>query len=306
MAELLGLHHVTAIASAPQANLDFYCGVLGLRLVKRTVNFDDPGSYHLYYGDAAGRPGTLLTFFPWPGARRGRAGAGQTSANAFTVPRGSLEAWRARLTKLGVTPSATESRFDDEVLGFDDPDGMRVELVAAGEVAAEPWITGLHSVTLRVLDAQPSAALLTESMGFRAMGAEGHRYRFEVAEGGPGAIIDVVHTPDAAPGVMAAGAIHHVAFRAADDAAQLEWRSTLAEAGAAVSDVMDRDYFHSIYFREPGGVLYEIATDPPGFTVDEPLETLGQALHIPAWLEPMRARIEQTLPPITVPARRDA
>ena len=305
MADLLGLHHVTAIASEPQANLDFYCGVLGLRLVKRTVNFDDPGSYHLYYGDAAGRPGTLITFFPWPGARRGRAGAGQTSANAFIVPRGSLEVWRARLSKLGVTPGATESRFGDEVIAFDDPDGMSIELVAAGEESREPWITGLHSVTLLMLDPQPSAALLTESMGFRAMGAEGHRYRFEVAEGGPGAIIDVLHAPDAAPGVMAAGAIHHVAFRAADDAAQLDWRRTLADAGASVSEVMDRDYFHSIYFREPGGVLYEIATDPPGFTVDEPLETLGEALRIPAWLEPTRARIERTLPPITVPKRRD-
>ncbi len=305
MPELLGLHHVTAISSAPQPNLDFYCGVLGLRLVKRTVNFDDPGSYHLYYGDDAGQPGTLITFFPWPGARRGRAGAGQASANAFTVPRGSLAAWRTRLEAFGCTAGADERRFGDELLGFDDPDGMRIELIAAGPPASDPWITGLHSVTLRVHDAQPSAALLTEQLGLRAMGAEGLRYRFEIAQGGPGAILDVLHDPDAPPGVMAAGAIHHVAFRVANDAAQAQWRTTLTTAGTAVSEVMDRDYFHSIYFREPGGVLYEIATDPPGFTVDEPRESLGTGLRIPSWLEPMRARIEKTLPPITVPPRRD-
>ncbi len=303
MPELLGLHHVTAIAGAPQANLDFYCGVLGLRFVKRTVNFDDPGSYHFYYGDREGRPGTLLTCFPWHGARRGKAGAGQASANAFTVPRGSLDAWRTRLAKLGAAPVTTGTRFGEELLSLEDPEGMVIELIAAGAGSSDPWIMGLHSVSLRVLDAQPSAALLTEQLGFRAMGAEGHRYRFEVAEGGPGAIVDVLHHPDAAPGVMAAGAIHHVAFRVADDAAQLEWRSALTDAGASVSEVMDRDYFHSIYSREPGGVLYEIATDPPGFTVDEPLESLGESLQLPAWLEPSRARIEAALPPIRVPRR---
>lgn len=306
MAELPGLHHVTAICGDPQANLDFYAGVLGLRLVKRTVNFDDPGSYHLYYGDDAGRPGTLLTFFAWPGARRGRAGAGQASAHAFSVPRGSLPRWRSRLERAGVTPSATGSRFGEESLGFADPDGMRVELVAAEPESDAPGIVRVHSVTLLVADAQPSAALLTETLGARAMGAEGTRYRFELAAGGPGTIVDLVHSPAAGPGLMAAGAIHHVAFRAQDDAAQLEWREQLTRQGARVSPVMDRDYFRSIYFREPGGVLYEIATDAPGFAVDEEPGRLGEALRLPAWLGAERAAIEAALPPITVPKREAA
>jgi len=312
-----GIHHVTAIATDPQANVDFYAGVLGLRLVKKTVNFDDPGTYHLYYGDATGRPGTILTFFPWPYARRGTRGTGQATVTAFSVPDGSLGFWRERLGASGEAHDEPARRLDEEVLTLLDPDGLKLELVAhAGAAEAEPWdggpvpaehaIRGFHGVTLAEQGYEATAELLTASMGFELAGETGNRFRFVAAGEGPGRVVDVLCSPDLPPGRVAAGTVHHVAFRAADDADQLARRQALADRGLDVTPVLDRQYFHSIYFREPGGVLFEIATDPPGFTLDEPPEELGSALRLPPWLEPHRERIEATLPPLAAPAERPA
>ena len=309
---LPGLHHVTAIAADPQRNLDFYAGLLGLRLVKRTVNFDDPNAYHLYYGDAAGNPGSIITFFLWPGARAGREGTGQATATAFAVPATSLDFWRDRLAAHAITLSE-DSRFGQPLLGFADPDGMRIELVAADDVAARPgWdrgpvpathaVRGLHSVTLSEDGRARISTALPRTVGFALLGQEGQRRRYAAADGGSGALVDVLGTPEGRPGVVAAGTVHHVAWRTADDASQLEWQRDLARRGLGVSPVMDRDYFHSIYFREPGGVLFEIATDPPGFAIDEPADALGTALKLPEWLEAQRAQIVRQLPPLRVPA----
>jgi len=308
-----GIHHVTAIARDPQASVDFYAGVLGLRLVKRTVNFDDPGTYHLYYGDETGRPGTILTFFPWPMARRGTRGTGQATVTAFSVPEGSLGFWRERLAAHGVAHDEPARRFAEEVLTLLDPDGLKLELVAhAGAGEAEPWdggpvpaehaIRGFHGVTLAQQGYEATAELLTGPMEFEHAGEAGNRFRFMAAGEGPGRVVDVLCSPDLPPGRVAAGTVHHVAFRAADDADQLARREALAGRGLNVTPVLDRQYFHSIYFREPGGVLFEIATDPPGFTLDEPPEELGSALRLPPWLEPHRTRIEATLPPLSAPA----
>ena len=311
-----GLHHVTAICGDAQANASFYAGVLGLRLVKRTVNFDDPGSYHLYYGDHTGRPGSLLTFFAWPGARRGRPGAGQVAAVTLAVPAGSLDFWGARLAAGGVAVHPAAPRFGEPVLAFTDPDGMAVELagVAAVDLAFEPTpgggvpvehaVRGIRAVTLSERNAAPTAALLTGRFGYGPAGrgeADG-RVRFVPAGGAAGgSAVDLLVQPDAPAGHVAVGSVHHVAFRARDDAEQAAWRAELAGAGLGVSPVMDRTYFRSIYFREPGGVLFEVATDRPGFTADEPLAGLGRALRLPPGLEPHRAEIEGALPPLTLP-----
>ena len=307
-----GIHHVTAIARDPQVNVDFYTGVLGLRLVKRTVNFDDPGTYHFYYGDEAGSPGTILTFFPWPLAKRGSRGAGQATATAFSVPAGSLGWWRERLARFHVDVDEPSPRFDEEVLAFTDRDGLALELVAhegaerrapwdGGPVPAEQAIRGFHGVTLTGWNPQVSARLLAGTLGFRQVAEGGRRNRFEVGPGGAGSYVDLLGVPDAPQGRISAGTVHHVAWRVADDAAQARWLRTLAEAGAHVTPVQDRQYFRSIYFREPGGVLFEIATDLPGFAIDEPVAELGSGLQLPPWLEPARARIEEVLPPIQVP-----
>lgn len=308
--EIRGIHHVTAIATDPQANVDFYTGVLGLRLVKKTVNFDDPGTYHFYYGDEQGHPGTILTFFPWPMARRGTHGAGQTTATAFSVPAGSLGYWSERLERLGVPAESPRERFSEEVLTFLDPDGMKLELVAragddrapweGGPVPAEHAIRGFAGVTLTEWNPEVTARLLTGTMGFRPAGEAGDRFRFESGAGGPGTQVDILASPSAPRGHVAAGTVHHVAFRVADDPAQREWHELLLGRGQHVSPIMDRQYFHSIYFREPGGVLFELATDPPGFTWDEPVAELGSGLRLPPWLEGERKTIESILPPVRV------
>ena len=306
-----GIHHVTAMASDPQANVDFYTGVLGLRLVKRTVNFDDPGTYHLYYGDEVGHPGTILTFFPWPGARRGVQGAGQATVTSFSVPEGSLGYWTERLSRLGVDFQEPRPRFDEEVLTVLDPDGLRLELVARAEaddrapwlgggVPAEHAIRGFEGVTLTEWNAQVTEEVLAGTLGFRRVAEAGDRIRFEVGAGGPGTRVDVLAAPSAVRGHVSAGTVHHVAWRSADEPDQLAWREAISETGLYVTPVLDRQYFRSIYFREPGGVLFEIATDPPGFTRDETAETLGTALKLPPWLEPSRERIQAALPPIEV------
>jgi glyoxalase family protein len=311
-ARLAGIHHVTAIAGEPQQNVDFYAETLGLRLVKQTVNFDDPGTYHLYFGDTAGHPGTILTFFPWPGAPRGRHGAGQVTVVSFSIPPDALGFWEQRLTGRGIEFEALESPFDESVLQFSDPDGLQLELVAdSSPHLGQPWtgasvpvslaIRGFHSVALLEQSPDDTERALTDVMGFRHVRSVGHRRRYVADEGGLAAHVDVVTAPDAPPGRVAVGTVHHVAWRAATDEAQGAWRRRLLDAGFNVTPVRDRQYFHSIYYHEPGGVLFEIATDPPGFGVDEPPEALGTRLRLPPWLEPRRQALEAQLPPLHLP-----
>jgi glyoxalase family protein len=310
-----GIHHVTAIASDPQRNLDFYAGVLGLRLVKRTVNFDDPTTYHFYFGDADGTPGSIMTFFPWPDARRGRQGSGQIAVTSFAILPSSVGFWIERFIRYQVEFSQPISRFEDErVIAFKDRDGFMGELVAhssaesrpkwAGpSVPAEHSIRGIYSVTLWQDSCDLTGKLLTETLGFRAVREQASIFRFAAAPGEIASIVDLRCVPGLWPGVMGAGTVHHVAFRASDDIAQEKIRTELVLLGFNVTPVIDRDYFHSVYFREPGGVLFEIATDPPGFTVDEPAQTLGQSLKLPQLLESRRFEIEALLPNIRLPMR---
>jgi len=307
-----GIHHVTAIASDPQPNLDFYVRFLGLRLVKRTVNFDDPGTYHFYYGDETGRPGSILTFFPWPGAARGRKGTGQVTLTSFAVPSGSLDYWKERAQRFGFRASREADRFGEPVLALFDGDDLAIELIATPRCPADSYPEGadvpsefgvrlIHSATLTLADTARTISLLTETMGFSESAREGDRIRFTTGSGGPGSMLDIVTDPTGKRGLQGAGTVHHIAFRTPDDEHQAGWSQTLMDRGYHVSPVMDRNYFHSIYYREPGGVLFEIATDPPGFTVDEPAEELGMNLKLPEMYEPMRERIEAALPAITVP-----
>ena len=310
-----GLHHVTAIASDPQRNLDFYAGLLGLRLVKRTVNFDDPGTYHFYFADARGTPGTILTFFPWPGARRGSRGTGQVETTAFAIAPESVDYWVERFQGHQVSTERLVARFGEDVIRFFDPDGMLLELVASQTRAAvelygessipkEHALRGFHSVSAALEGYERTAKLLTETFGYRLVEEAGNRFRFaghDEAVGGR--FIDLLCMPDSQRASGGAGSVHHIAFRAANDAEQRTWRERIVNLGYNVSPVMDRTYFHSIYFREPGGVLFEIATDPPGFTLDESLEELGSKLCLPPWLETSRAEIENILPPLTLPTK---
>jgi glyoxalase family protein len=295
---LLGIHHITAIAGDPQGNLDFYSGVLGLRLVKRTVNFDDPETYHLYYGDEVGHPGTILTFFPWPNAPRGRRGAGQATVIAFSISPDSLGYWMERLKAFKIPFDAPVKRFDEEVLPLTDPDGLQLELVTDpvagqrnawenGPVQPQNAIRGFYGLTLTERSFDATSQLLVDVMGFRPVDESGNRCRFNIGDHPRDqAMIDILAQPDASRGQVAVGTVHHVAWRTSDDEAQLAWRSDLAGRGINVTQVMDRQYFHSIYYREPGGVLFEIATDPPGFTTDETTVELGTTLKLPPWLEP--------------------
>ena len=309
MLQVNGIHHVTAIAGDAQENVNFYAGLLGLRLVKRTVNFDDPQSYHLYYGDGAGNPGTLLTFFAWPGAQRGRVGLGQVTGTALAIGPNSLLYWQERLQAHGIS-GEIETRFGETMLAFADPDGIRIELVPTpsdprsgwpeGHIPAEHAIKGIHGVTLPERSSADTAALLTEVLGFREAATDGTVTRYSSGTE-PSTSADVVFAPNTVPGQIAVGNIHHVAWRTSDDAEQASWLRELSALGYGVSPVMDRDYFHSIYFREPGGILFEIATDPPGFAIDESPDTLGHMLQLPAQYESRRAQIEANLPPLRVP-----
>ena len=307
---LLGLHHITAMASDPRANYDFYTRVLGLRFVKKSVNQDDPGTYHLYYGDNTGSPGSAITFFPWPGLRRGRPGHGQAYATAFSIPAGSIGFWTDRLAKLGATTEPVTTRFGDEVLTVFDPDGLRLELVATAEpdprqpapskdVPPAHAIRGFHSSTLGLTDAKATAEVLTRTMGYRLVAQEGPRARYTVAAGGPGSYVDLLTDPALPRGLNGAGTIHHVAFRTPDDASQVQAHSEIVRNGLHISPVIDRAYFKSIYYREPAGILFEIATDQPGFAIDEPVESLGTKLGLPPHLEPHRAEIEAALPKLS-------
>ncbi|GAB4448034.1 MAG: VOC family protein [Chloroflexi bacterium OHK40] len=309
---LLGLHHITAIVDDPQENVDFYTRVLGLRLVKQTVNFEDPFTYHFYYGDAQGRPGTIVTFFPWPGGRRGSRGVGQISAFAFAVPTGALSFWQHQLTEIGWRFGGPDKRAGARFLSFYDPAGLLIELVEqpparpgtpsplAG-VPAEAAITGLHGVTLTLADTEPSATFFTERLGFRRLPDTSTVLRLALGDGLGTSVLTLEARPGIPRGQVAAGSIHHVAWRVADEATLLAWRGELEPHAPDITPVRDRHYFRSVYFREPGGVLFELATDPPGFTLDEPLATLGTWLQLPPWLEPRRAAIVGRLPAVSFP-----
>jgi glyoxalase family protein len=309
---ILGIHHVTAVAGDPQRNIDFYTGLLGLRLVKLTVNYDDPETYHLYYGDQVGHPGTILTFFPWSRAPRGRLGTGLLTVTSFEIPEASMDYWSKRLEGHGVSFQGPTRRFDERVLSFSDPDGLRLELVAhgglkdgdvwtGGTVLREHAIRGFFGVTLSEEALGSTASLLTETMGFRQVSQQDGRFRFAVGSGGLGSFVDILSLPGLSDGAIGVGTVHHVAWRTPDDEQQKSWRTNLVRDGLNVTPVIDRKYFHSIYFHEPGGVLFEIATDPPGFMVDEPVEQLGTRLSLPAWLESRRGEIQHTLPKVRVP-----
>ena len=318
MSNVLGLHHVSAIAGDPQRNIDFYAGVLGLRLVKRTVNFDDPQTYHFYFGDETGTPGTLMTFFPWPGARPGRQGAGQVAVTGFAIAPGAVGFWLERLLRHGVRYDGPVRRgigVDAEhVIAFRDPDGTMIELVAsaaaesrsgwnaAPRVPGEHAIRGFHAVTLWVDEGRDTEHVLIESLGFRAVSESDGTRRFAAGGGGPGSLVDVRAVGGFPRGVGGAGTVHHVAFAVAGDRDQVALRDRVVAAGLDATPVIDRTYFRSVYFREPGGVLYELATNGPGFTVDEPVAELGTRLMLPPQHEPRRAELEAALPPVHLPA----
>jgi glyoxalase family protein len=310
---VLGIHHITAMAGSPQENVDFYVRTLGLRLVKRTVNFDDPYTYHFYFGDESGTPGTILTFFPWgKDSLRGRHGTGQVAVSAFSIPQGSINYWIERLASLDVAFEGPDTRFGETYLALRDQDGVVLELVESpadprqgwsnGDIPIENAIRGFHHASLSLEGYERTADLLTGALGFTKQREEGNRFRFVSAGGAPGTIIDLHCEPDRMRGTMGVGAVHHIAFRAANDAEQIALRDVLRDNGSDVTPVIDRQYFRSIYFREPGGVLFEIATDPPGFLTDEAAADLGTHLKLPPWLEPGRARIESRVTPFQLPA----
>lgn len=309
-----GIHHITCLSADPQANLDFYTGVLGLRLVKVSVNQDDPRVYHLFYADAIGSPGTDLTFFPYPGIERGVRGYGQATRIFLSVPVDSLDYWVERLRGRGVRISGPRASEDGVVVEFQDPEGLELGIVAheeAEEKRAEPWdgspvprehfLRGFHSVQITVASCEHSSWFLEEVLGFRIVRRGDGRVRLETGGGGPGAFVDVLCPPISGRGFLGAGSVHHIAWAAADEEEQRIFRERLLKLGLRVTPVIDRKWFKSIYFREPGGVLYEIATEGPGFSVDEPPERLGTSLELPEWLEPQRRWIESVLPRIRLP-----
>lgn len=308
---ITGIHHISAIASEPQRNINFYAGLLGLRLVKKTVNFDDPSAYHLYYGDTTGTAGSILTFFYWPGlSYQGRIGAGQTTALVLSAPSTSLDYWQERLTRHGVDVQRL-TRFNEVTLQFSDPDHIPVEIVAVDHDSRKGWngagipdehvIRGFHTAELTVSLQHPTESLLTDQMGFRLVQREGNRARFEAGPGGSGHYADVVTDTQILRGLGGVGTIHHIAWSVPDDVSELRMQQVLQEAGFGVSEVRDRNYFHSIYYRERGGILFEIATECPGFAIDEPVDSLGQSLRLPSQFESRREAIEKALPPVISP-----
>jgi glyoxalase family protein len=303
-----GIHHVTAIAGPARRNVEFYTRTLGLRLIKKTVNFDDPETYHLYYGDEAGNAGTILTFFPWAQAAPGRLGIGEAQETMFRVPEGAIGYWTHRFIEKGVAHEALEKRFGEIALPFRDSDGMRLALVGArgaegepawshGDIPAEAAIRGFHGVSLLLQDAAPTGAILGDVLGFARLASDGAMTRYKAGDTAVGGIVDLRAAGEFLAGRQGAGSVHHIAFRAPDDAAQAAMVKKLADNHRIrTTEQKDRNYFRSVYFREPGHVLFEIATDIPGFAVDEPLATLGQALKLPPFLEPRRGEIEAVLP----------
>ena len=303
-----GIHHVTAIARDPQQNVDFYTKVFGLRLVKQTVNFDAPHIWHLYYGDEHGSPASILTFFPWPGVSRGREGSGLTTATSFSVPEASLGFWSKHLAGLKIDWSWGKDSSGHDLIEVRDYDGMRLQLVGTvgdarsgwdgvADIPAEHAVRGLHSVELSEAQIDPTAGMLQNLLGMNLSSESSGKANFQMATGESGAKVEVLGGV-AARGLQAGGTVHHVAFRAPDLPTMELWQQELLGRGVGVTEIMDRQYFKSIYFREPGGVLFEIATDDPGFDIDEPLLELGKKLKLPPWLEPSREQIQQSLPEI--------
>jgi len=309
MSTINGIHHITAIAGNAQRNYDFYTKTLGLRLVKKTVNFDDPHTYHFYYGDYNGTPGTILTFFPWEGIVAGRRGTGQATEIGYSVPAGSLEFWRKRFEARGVLFNNPSTKFGEEYLTFLDPDGLKFEMFATSpeldsrkqyttaEVTDAVATKGFHNITITLDDIKGTADVL-KLLGYELKTQEVNRYRFALANNAQPSYIDLVEVPGEKRGHVAGGSVHHIAFRVPDDATQMAYRSIIEDKGFNITPQIDRNYFNSLYFREPGGVLFEIATDQPGFAVDEPAESLGTSLKLPAQYESNRAEIENHLPKI--------
>ncbi|AUD05660.1 ring-cleaving dioxygenase [Spirosoma pollinicola] len=305
-----GLHHVTTLAGDTQRNVDYYTDIMGLRLVKKTVNFDAPDVYHLYYGNETGSPGTILTFFPYGNLPRGRKGVGQLTYTAFSAPIAAISFWMDRLHERNIPYAGPYKRFSETYVRFEDFDGMGIELVFTdddqrpgwdnGRIPAEYAVRGFHTVTLNELNPDRTIKLLTETMQHTLVGEEEGRFRFTAGKGGSGNFVDVLHSPKDVHALQGAGSVHHVAFSTDSDETQLIIHEQLAEGGYHVTPVQDRNYFNSIYFREPGGILFEIATNPPGFAVDEPVVELGTALKLPPQYEPRRAKIEAELPVISL------
>lgn len=303
----MGIHHITAIVADPQENVDFYASVLGLRLVKKTVNFDDPETYHLYFGDETAKPGTIITFFPWGNAYKGKIGDGQVGVTSYVVPVGALPFWEKRLEKFNISFSKT-TRFEEQVVTFDDPHGLHLEIVERQQGEANTWemggitsevaIKGFGGATLYTANAEKTIELLETVMGLERVGEENGLMRLR-ATGELGNVIDVKLTPMGI-GQMGVGTVHHIAWRAEDDADQLDWKQQVETYGLGVTPVQDRNYFNAIYFREYGEILFEIATDPPGFAIDESPESLGQALKLPEQYEQHRKNIQRVLPPVQV------
>ncbi|WP_077418568.1 ring-cleaving dioxygenase [Chryseobacterium sp. JV274] len=303
---IIGLHHITAIADNAKRNLDFYTQVLGVRLVKKTVNFDDPGTYHFYFGNENGTPGTILTFFPWEGIGKGNNGSGMATHIGYSVPKGSLEFWKNRLQSFNVNVEEEEV-FGEKMISFKDPDGLQLQLIEpAGEDSRKVWTTddikdeyalkGFHNVTLTLKKADPTIKVLTDVLGYDLQKQEGERYRLATDAIDTANLVDIIENSTIPAGRNAAGTNHHIAFRVKDDNVLMEYREKVLSAGLSITPKINRDYFYSLYFREPGGVLFEIATDNPGFTVDEPLNELGTNLKLPAQYEGMREKIEGVLP----------
>jgi glyoxalase family protein len=304
---IMGIHHITAIASEAQPNYNFYTKVLGLRLVKKTVNFDDPGTYHFYFGDEKGTPGTILTFFPWEGARPGKNGIGMATETAYNVPSGSFEFWMKRFDRFNVKYEAVTERFGEQVLRFKDPDDLDLSLIIPKEEdKRKPWetdeiksdvaIRGFHSVTLNLKNAGPTARILTTVLGYRLAGKEDNRNRYLTDSIATANTIDILENQFGVEGIGSAGTIHHIAFRVKDEETLMYYREKVLSSGLSITTKIDRNYFFSLYFREPGGVLFEIATDNPGFAIDESPEELGTHLKLPAQYERSRKDIEEILP----------
>ena len=304
---VLGIHHITAIAGNARRNHDFYTKVLGLRMVKKTVNFDDPGTYHFYFGDEVGTPGTILTFFPWEGISAGKVGTGMATEIGYSVPEGSFEFWTERFKQHHVNVVGTGERFGERYLSIEDPDGLKLNLVVSkSNDLRKPWETsevkeavatrGFHSITLTLKSIKATAAILTDIFDYQFAAKEGNRSRFVTDAIEQAAIIDLEEAPEQSGAVNAGGTIHHIAFRVKDEATLMQYREKILIKGLRITEKIDRNYFFSLYFREPGGVLFELATDNPGFSVDEPVSELGKGLKLPAQYEASRAEIEKVLP----------
>ncbi|KFC20602.1 ring-cleaving dioxygenase [Chryseobacterium sp. FH1] len=306
---ILGLHHITAIANNAKSNLDFYTQVLGLRLVKKTVNFDDPGTYHFYFGNEEGTPGTILTFFPWEGIGKGTNGSGLATHIGYSVPKGSLEFWTNRLKQFNINVEESEI-FGEKLISFKDLDGLQLQFIESStpddrkiwttdDIKDENGLKGFHNVTLTLKRAEPTIKVLTDILGYDLQKQDGQRYRFATDAIETAKLIDIIEDDKLSVGRNAAGTNHHIAFRVANDEILMEYREKVMSAGLNITPKIDRDYFYSLYFREPGGILFEIATENPGFTVDEPLNELGQNLKLPKQYEAIRAKVEEALPKLS-------